>query len=80
MYNEHCCLFFFPFLITGIFCTVYVWSIYFEACFGFNTGFFSFSSFFIHLQQREEAIMEDQKRALRRYNERKAVADFQNLQ
>ncbi|XP_020602636.1 coiled-coil domain-containing protein 173-like [Orbicella faveolata] len=31
-------------------------------------------------RQREEAIMEDQKRALRRYNERKAVADFQNLQ
>ena len=44
------------------------------------TQVFSFSSFFIHLQQREEAIMEDQKRALRRYNERKAVADFQNLQ
>ena len=44
------------------------------------TQVFSFSSFFIHLQQREEAIMEDQKRALRRYNERKAVADFQSLQ
>ncbi|XP_068669866.1 cilia- and flagella- associated protein 210-like [Montipora foliosa] len=31
-------------------------------------------------RQREEAIMEDQKRALRRYNERRAVADFQTLQ
>jgi len=31
-------------------------------------------------RQREEAIMEDQKRALRRYNERKAVSDFQTLQ
>ncbi|XP_029192450.2 coiled-coil domain-containing protein 173-like [Acropora millepora] len=31
-------------------------------------------------RQREEAIIEDQKRALRRFNERKAVADFQTLQ
>ncbi|KAJ7375299.1 hypothetical protein OS493_002047 [Desmophyllum pertusum] len=31
-------------------------------------------------RQREEAIMEDQKRALRRHNDRKAVADFQTLQ
>ena len=35
---------------------------------------------YLYLQQREEAIMEDQRRALRRYNERKAVSDFQKLQ
>ena len=31
-------------------------------------------------QQMEEGILEDQKKALRRYNERKAVSDFQQLQ
>ena len=39
-----------------------------------------FVSLWFQLKQLEEAIMEDQRKAMRRFNERRAVADLQLLQ